>query len=121
MSRQRAKGTQFESQVVDFLNARFGGERTFHRLGMGGTNDMGDVWGLFSHGRPVVVECKNCKRPEWAEWLGEAERERGNADALASVVVIKRRGVGPRSMGRTYVLTTLEDMVAMLTGEREEG
>ena len=78
MSRQRTKGTAFETQLVDWLNERFHGERTFHRLGMGGVHDTGDVWGLFAHGKQVVVECKN------------------------------------------HVTMTLEDFMAIVTGEREE-
>lgn len=119
MSRQKTKGTSFESMVVDWLNQRLGTD-TFHRLGMGGIHDEGDVWGLFSHGRRVVVECKNHARMALSEWLDEAEVERGNADALASVVVHKRRGKGWKAFGQTYVTMTLEDLVAIVTGERGE-
>lgn len=117
MSREREKGTRFETQVAGYLNAALETDQ-FHRLAMGGANDRGDVWGLTSHGRPVVIECKSCRRAELAEWLGEAEVERGNADALAGVVVHKRRGVGEAHMGETYVTMTLADLVAICTGVR---
>lgn len=120
MSRQRTKGTTFETQLVDWLNERFYGERTFHRLGMGGANDMGDVWGLFAHGKRVVIECKNHLKMALSEWLDEAERERTNAGALASVVVHKRKGRGAKRFGENYVTLTLEDFIAIITGEREE-
>lgn len=120
MSRQRTKGTTFETQLVDWLNERFHGERTFHRLGMGGANDMGDVWGLFAHGKRVVIECKNHLKMALSEWLDEAERERTNAGALASVVVHKRKGRGAKRFGENYVTLTLEDFAAIVTGEREE-
>ena len=119
MSRQRTKGTMFETQLVDWLNERFHGERTFHRLGMGGSNDMGDVWGLFARTRPVVVECKNHRTTSLSEWLDEAERERTNAGALAAVVVHKRKGRGAKRFGENYVTMTVEDLVAIITGERE--
>lgn len=119
MSRERSKGTAFENQVRDYLNEAFGTD-TFHRLGLHGSLDEGDVWGLFSHGRRVVVEAKNHRRMELSEWLGEAERERGNADALAKTVWVKRRGVGPATFGRTYVVMEADDLVALLTGERGE-
>ena len=118
MSRQKQRGTSFETAVVDWLNERMGTD-TFHRLGMGGVNDEGDVWGLFSHGKRIVIECKNHKAMALSEWLDEAEVERGNADALASVVAHKRKGRGAKSFGETYVTMTLEDLVAILTGERK--
>ena len=118
MSRQRARGTQYETQAVDWLRERLGED--FHRLGMGGSNDTGDIWGLFAHGRPVVVECKNHRSMALSEWLDEAERERGNADALAAVVLHKRKGRGAKRFGENYVTMTLEDLVAIITGEREE-
>lgn len=118
MSKQRQRGTSFESMVVDWLNERMGTDE-FHRLGMGGTHDEGDVWGLFSHGKRVVCECKNHRAMALSEWLDEAEAERGNADALASVVVHKRKGRGAKSFGETYVTMTLEDLAAILTGERK--
>jgi hypothetical protein len=49
-------------------------------------------------------------------WLAEAEIERLNNDAVAGLVVAKRRGKG--QPGGQLVLTTLADLVALLTGER---
>lgn len=117
MSRQRDKGTRFETQVVEYLNRTLGGSQA-HRLGLKGSMDEGDVWGLFAHGQRVVVECKDVARMALSQWVGEAEDERGNADALAGVVVHKRRGFGPARMGGTYVTMTLADLVAICTGAR---
>lgn len=113
------KGATFERQTADWLNEVFGAD-TFHPMRMGGANDQGDVWGLYAHGKRIVLECKNCKKMELAQWIGEAERERGNADALAKAVVIKRRGVGPKSFGETYCLMEMRDLVALITGEAYE-
>lgn len=118
MSRQRKKGTQFESDTVDWLNCRFETDE-FHRLGMQGANDEGDVWGLFSHGRRVVLECKNVSTMALWKWVQEAEKEAGNADAVCGLVVHKRKGAGVKSFGSTYVTTTLEGLAALLTGESQ--
>lgn len=119
MSKERRKGTGFETACASWLNERLETDQ-FHRLAMGGANDRGDVWGLTSHGRPVVIECKNVRGYRVSEWLGECEVERGNADALAGVVIAKRPGIGERRMGEQLVLMTLEDLVAIVTGDREE-
>lgn len=49
-------------------------------------------------------------------WLSEAEIERGKDDAVAGVVVAKRRGKA--QPGDQIVLMTLADLVALLTGQR---
>lgn len=119
MSISRQKGTSFESQVADYLNQRYETD-TFHRLAMGGTHDEGDVYGLFAHGRRVVVECKNVARMALPQWLAEAEAEAGNADALCGIVVHKRKGAGVKSFGKTYVTMTLESLAALMTGESQQ-
>lgn len=119
MSRQRDKGTRFEQAVVDHLSVALDAEPgAIHRLTTHGARDVGDVGGLKAHGRPVVVECKDCQTQRMAEWLGEADVERGNADALAAVVVSHRRGVGLTRMGEQLVSMTLDDLVAIVTGVR---
>lgn len=117
MSRNKAKGSSFEQQIADYMNETLGSD-TFHRLSLRGTQDEGDVWGLFAHGKRVVIEAKNHRRMELSEWLDEAEAERGNADALAAVVIHKRKGRGAKHFGETYVSMTLEDLLALVTGER---
>lgn len=119
MNRSKRKGTAFEQQVCDWLNEELGTDE-FHRLALGGANDVGDVYGLRAHGGKVVVECKACARTELAQWLGEAERERLNADALAKVVLVKRRGCGYARLGKTYAVMELDDLLAICAG-REYG
>lgn len=119
MSRQKVKGSRFERDTADWLNARFETDR-FHRLAVSGSKDEGDVWGLFSHGRRVVIECKNVIRTALPQWLAEAEAEAGNADALCGIVVHKRTGVGVQSFGKTYVTMTLETLAALMTGESQQ-
>jgi hypothetical protein len=56
---------------------------------------------------------------ELPKWLKEAETERGNADAEFGVVVHKRKGVGEKTFGDTYVTMTLETLAAMIAGSHE--
>jgi hypothetical protein len=44
------------------------------------------------------------------------ETERGNDDALAGVVIAKRRGVG--APGEQMVMTTVDNLIALITGVR---
>ncbi len=122
MSRSKAKGTAFESAVVRWLSSALGAEPgAIHRETLHGSHDEGDVGGIYAHGRKVVVECKSYTgRDRMAQWLNEAEAERGNADALVGVVVSKRRGIGESRMGEQLVSLTLRDFVAIVTGQRPE-
>lgn len=117
------KGTTFERMIADYLARAVGEEnidlnRGIDRQVRTGKKDKGDIRGLYLHGRPLVVECKNTSRQNLGGWVQEAEIERGNADALAGVVVHKRRMYGAKNLGGTYVTMTLADLVALLTGER---
>lgn len=119
MSRQRQRGTEFETAVVDYIREQLGEDGCIHRTAQRGKGDVGDVYGVFRAGQPVVIECKSYRKNEFlAGWLTEAERERGNADALAGVVVSKRRGVGDKNMGQQLVSMTLADFVALIAGQR---
>jgi hypothetical protein len=69
-------------------------------------------------GARIVVETKDCSRVEIGRWLTEVEVERLNDDAVAGLVVAKRRGKGDPA--DQLVLLTLRDLVALLTGQRSE-
>ena len=69
-------------------------------------------------GGRVVVECKDYGgRLMPGPWIGEAETERGNDDALAGIVIAKRRGT--TSPGQQFVLMTVDNLIAILTGSRD--
>ncbi|MGW9447086.1 hypothetical protein, partial [Bacillus mobilis] len=84
-----------------------------------GSKDRGDIAGVRHMGGRVVLECKDVTRWDTSGWLREAEIERGNDDALAGMVVAKRRGIA--DPGQQVVMMTVADLVALLTGERPEG
>lgn len=84
-----------------------------------GAKDRGDISGLRVFGKRVTIECKNYRgQIKAAEWVNEAEIERGNDDGLAGVVFAKRRGTS--DPGSQWVLMTANEFVALLTGQRQE-
>lgn len=110
----RQAGTRFERTVADYLAEHV--DDRIDRRAKTGARDRGDIGGVRHMGGRVVVECKDTTRVDLAGWVAEAETERGNDDALAGLVVHKRRGVG--DPGDQYVTLTLRDLVALLTGQR---
>ena len=117
MSRQRAKGTSFETVVTRFLHDRLGDARIM-RMPLHGSKDRGDIAGIRTLlGETVVIECKNHARLDLGTWIQEAAAERGNADAGLAVVVHKRHG---RGIARAqYVTMTLDDFAVLLGADRE--
>lgn len=119
MSRNRksakAAGSAFERDIADYLAATI--DDRIDRRVKTGAKDRGDIAGLRHMGQRVVVECKNYGgQIKAAEWTAEADIERGNDDAVAGVVVAKRRGV--TDPAEQWVLMTARDLVALVTGVR---
>lgn len=119
MTRNRASakkaGASFERAVADHLAAALSDDRIDRRVKTG-SKDRGDIAGLRHMGQRLVIEVKNVARTDLAGWVRQAEIERGNDDGLAGLVVHKRHGVG--ALGDQYVTMRLDDLVALLTGER---
>ena len=88
MSKNKAKGTAFETLVVNYL--RDHGFPHAERRALAGTHDLGDITGTPG----LVWECKNHQTLKLAEWVEEAEVERRNAPADFGFVFAKRRGKG---------------------------
>jgi hypothetical protein len=120
MTRNRASakkaGTSFETLVAKYLALTLEDDRIERRT-RNGSKDRGDVSGLRHMTGRVVVECKDMGgQLRVGPWLTETETERGNDDALAGLVVAKRRGKG--QPGDQLVVMTLADLVSLLTGQR---
>jgi hypothetical protein len=124
----RQAGARFERQVADYLAAHL--DDRIDRRVKTGAKDRGDIGGVrtFRGGR-VVIECKDAggkvkcpgcghetRRADLGTWTREAEVERGNDDAVAGVVVHKKRGTA--LIGAQYVTMTVDDLVALLDGVR---
>jgi hypothetical protein len=110
----KAAGARFERVIADYLAAKVD-DRVDRRVKTG-SKDRGDIAGLRIHGQRIVAELKDCARQEPATWIREMETERGNDDALAGVVIAKRRGVG--APGEQMVMTTVDNLIALITGQR---
>lgn len=110
----KAAGARFERLIADCLAEHV--DDRIDRRPKTGAKDKGDIGGLRHMGGRVVVECKDVSKTALAGWVTEAEVERGNDDALAGLVVHKKRGTAnPLDQ---YVTCTVRDLVALLTGER---
>jgi hypothetical protein len=113
----RAAGTRFETAIAAYLAHHV--DDRIERRRQTGARDRGDLSGIRVLGNRVVAELKDYGgRLLPGAWLSEAEHERGNDDAAAAFVVAKRRGT--TSPGDQIVLMTVDDLVALLTGERPE-
>lgn len=111
----RKAGTAFERAIADCLATHV--DDRIDRRAKTGSKDKGDIGGLRHMGGRIVVETKDYGgRYLIGPWLAEAEIERGNDDALAGLVVVKRRGLtDPLDQA---VFMTMRDVIALLTGER---
>lgn len=118
MSRNQQKGTSFETLIAKGLAEALDDDR-IERRARTGAKDRGDIGGVRLHGQRVVIECKNeatGKVFKLPEWVGEAQEEAGNDDALVGVVVHKRSGTTDPM--KQWVSCTVADLVSILTGQK---
>lgn len=116
-SRTSAKsaGAKFERILADYL-AKHIDDRIDRRVKTG-AKDRGDIGGLRTHhGARVVIEAKNTRAVSLGQHHNEAETERGNDDALVALLAHKRHGVG--AIGKQWITCTVDDLIALITGER---
>jgi hypothetical protein len=112
----KAAGTRLERDIADYLAAALNDDR-IDRRPKTGAKDRGDIGGLRIHGgQRLVIEVKNCARTDLPGWTAQAHTEAGNDDALVGLVIHKRHGVA--DAGRQWVSMTLDDLLALMTGER---
>lgn len=114
----KSAGARTERAVADYLAAALDDDRIDRRVRTG-AKDRGDVAGVRCHGKRVVIEVKDCAKPEWPKWVREAHTEAGNDDALCGVVIAKRRGT--TDPADFWVVMEARDLVALLTGQHIEG
>ena len=111
----KAAGARTERHVADYLAAALDDDR-IDRRPKTGAKDKGDIGGVRVHGQRMVIEVKDCAKQELPKWVAEAHTEAGNDDALVGVVVAKRRGT--TNPGQYWVHMTLDDLLALITGQR---
>lgn len=123
MARSRATarqaGSRFERVIADHLAAELDDDRIDRRVKTG-AKDRGDIAGVRTiSGARIVIECKDyAGQYKVSEWLDEAEIERGNDDAVAGIVIAKRRGVS--DPGAQVAMMTVADLVSLLTLARPD-
>jgi hypothetical protein len=110
MSRSRQKGTSMERLVADGLADALNDDR-IDRSPLHGSKDRGDISGVTSPFGRIAIEVKNVARMNLAGWVDEATVERGNADAIAGVVIHKRKGRG--QFLDQYVTMSVRDFLAL--------
>jgi Holliday junction resolvase len=105
-SRGKAKGSEWERQVVKYLREQgwLGAERT--RAGW--QDDRGDIDGVIG----VTFECKNQKNMDLAGWVNELVVEMANGKTNVGAVVHKRRGT--TEMSDAYATMPLQVFVKLL-------
>ena len=124
MSKQRNKGTSYETRVARYMRDALQ-EPSIERRALHGSKDMGDLYGICCHGFSGIAECKS--HADYApalvaRWREETLTERGNADADFALLVVDRFRA---PMGRSDVHVTLRDLArialpVMVNGGWEE-
>lgn len=106
----KAKGSRQERLIADFLRDNW--SEFIDRRPLAGGKDLGDLANVRVGKHRLVVEVKCHSRLDLAGWVTEAQVEAVNDNALAGIVVAKRRGRGaPEDQ---YVICTLGDFVSIL-------
>lgn len=106
-------GASFEQDVATYLAERLD-QPAIERRRLTGSNDRGDISGMFLDGHRVVVECKNYGgRIDLATWIKELETEMVNDQASIGFIVAKRKGV--TAPGKQWVAMTLDDLLHLIT------
>jgi hypothetical protein len=101
MSKARAKGSMFETEVTFYLNNN--GQEHAHRNPL--NSPLGDIGGT-----PMTIEAKNHKEMALGTWMKQAE-ESSILTSRPPVVVHKRRG---KNVSQAYVTMTLETFAELL-------
>lgn len=139
MTRSRASarkaGSDFEHRQAEYWQKTLR-QPDIHVGGKQGVKDKGDILGIrlsLTRGN-LTVECKNeAPPPKLGTWYKEAAAERLNnklkmwshppeaelveLESPAAVVVHKRHGT--TDPGKQWVHTTVEELIAIITGNRD--
>ena len=113
----KAKGTNFETAVVRYLQRELDDER-IERRALHGAQDRGDVYGIRAHGLAGIAECKDYRSytdHDLTRWKAQTLAERGNADADFALLVVHRRGKSAKAEGKSFgenvVWVTVADLM----------
>lgn len=137
MARSRASarkaGADFELRQAEYWRDALR-QPDIHVGGKQGVKDKGDLLGIqlhFPHHGNLTAECKNeAPPPKLGTWFKEAAVERKNNNAViwrgiekievespATIVIHKRHGT--TDPGKQWVHTTVEEIIALIAGNRD--
>jgi Holliday junction resolvase len=125
----KAKGTAFETLILNYMRGK--GFNRVYRPATKGVYDTGDINGIGRPGimeaadtrkfRQAIVQCKNQKTFKLADWLNDTVSQAAQAevggDALP-ILAVKRPRNGEKSLGETYCIMRLDDLIGLM---REAG
>lgn len=110
-------GAKFERLIADALAEALEDTRIDRKVKTG-AKDCGDIANVRHNGQRLVLELKDRGGQFFAaEWVGEAEAERINDEALAGIVIAKRKGVTDPM--RQWCLMEVSELVALLRSDRK--
>lgn len=113
----RAQGARFERLMADGLAWALEDTRIDRKVKTG-PKDKGDIANVRLGEHRIVVETKDRGgRFYGSEWVAEAEAERVNDNALAGIVIAKRKGVTDPM--QQWCLMTVSELVALIRGDRK--
>lgn len=113
----KAAGAKFERLIADGLAEALQDTRIDRKVKTG-SKDKGDIANVRHGEHKLVIECKDRGGQFYAaEWVGEAEAERINDEALAGIVIAKRKGVTDPM--QQWVVMTVSELVALLRSDRK--
>lgn len=114
------KGPYFETSVAGWLADRWC--RFIDRYPPQGAKDRGDIQHFYLNkmtGPPLALELKNHVTPNLPGWQKEADDEAVNLNAVAGVIVHKRKG--KTDPGLQWCTTTLENFLTIIEASIAEG
>jgi hypothetical protein len=109
------KGASFERQTADYWRDHYDhpAAQFIDRRVKTGVKDKGDVANVRVGGHRLVIECKNERGIDLAGWVGEAQEEAVNDEAICGIVVAKRVKKGqPEDQ---WVIMTQGDLLKLLS------
>ena len=106
----KSKGTAFETSIANYLRDNW--DDRIGRRPLSGAKDCGDIANFRVAGHRIVLELKNEAKINLAGWVGEAQVEAENDNALIGIAIAKRNGKGqPEDQ---YCILTLGDLLKLL-------
>jgi hypothetical protein len=114
------KGATFERLIADHFKEHWPDRAAefIDRQVKVGSRDVGDLANVRLGTRKIAVEIKTVKAMSLGTWVGEAQEEAENLDAIAGIVVHKRVRHG--KPGEQYLTMTVDDLINIIHAARSE-